>query len=937
VIGGGVAGSLAAATAAATGARVLIAEWRSLAGSELTRQWSAWTGQCPPFVRRVLEVCSGLGVAPDRFDPLVTALAWDRVLEGLGAGLLFETRAVRPVAAIEGLDSSGSVTVEVLGRGGRGAVRAERVVVTDAARLFLGGTPGAAVAPAVGRRAYLAGVTGVSDETVVSVDPGLGCVDDCVTLTPAAWPGEALLTCRFPASPAQDAFRVEVGEVFRMLRARVPQCAHAVLAGIAPEPLAAVTPFRSWTDRGFLACEGTLSGESTDDWSRGVEDWLRSARTPPVPASPDPGPGVAVRELGRGAESVGARVVLPCVGAEFHDPVQVVVVGNGTAGAFAATASARAGCSTRVLDPLFTPGGIGTAGHVHYYYHGIASGLQSEVDERVAGVSAAFGGTARGYHPAAKARVLAELEHEAGVQVSGGVQVFGGILEQGRVQAVVGYGAGGYHVFPCEVAIDASGDGDLAAALGCGFTMGREGDGFPQPFSYTPTLMNQERLWHHNFDAGWVDPTDTLDRSRALVQGRRALFERGPFSAEHHYCVLPELLGVRESRFVRTRQTLSFDDLMHAREVEVPVCTVSAHYDNHASDYAQESEWGLRHVVLLGLWRQPVQGLLPFGCLVVDGVSNLVLACRALGVDHDLHQLLRMQRDMQQVGQVAGIAAALAVREGRDAWAVRDLLPGELARQGIVPAVPEPLPDAEPGQLVQWLCDRERCALAMWRLAGRDLEPGFASEAFEAVPGDHERFCLALAAVLAGQCGGAGRGVLMRWVRERRPEPALGVKSPRAFVAAAYALARPGVDDGFVGLLGTALLEVVPDPAETMLLFRALRNTGSPAAGAWIVRAIRVFGDAAAPMPLWGCDAGHPVDFRFSVDLCAVRCLLDLGCDRDAAALLEPYTTGDQGRDPHRVAAENLAGVLFHRYVSCLYRRLREGTGATAHVKEGRA
>ena len=92
-------------------------------------------------------------------------------------------------------------------------------------------------------------------------------------------------------------------------------------------------------------------------------------------------------------------MTLPCVEAEVHAPVQVVVVGNGTAGAFAATASARAGCSTRVLDPLFTPGGIGTAGHVHYYYHGIASGLQSEVDERVAGLSAAFGGTARGYHP----------------------------------------------------------------------------------------------------------------------------------------------------------------------------------------------------------------------------------------------------------------------------------------------------------------------------------------------------------------------------------------------------------------------------------------------------------------------------------------------------------------------------------------------------------
>ena len=48
--------------------------------------------------------------------------------------------------------------------------------------------------------------------------------------------------------------------------------------------------------------------------------------------------------------------------------------------------------------------------------------------------------------------------------------------------------------------------------------------------------------------------------------------------------------------------------------------------------------------------------------LTVRGFANLLVAGRALSVDHLMAGLLRMQRCMQKTGEIAGRAAALSVQ-----------------------------------------------------------------------------------------------------------------------------------------------------------------------------------------------------------------------------------------------------------------------------------
>jgi hypothetical protein len=95
----------------------------------------------------------------------------------------------------------------------------------------------------------------------------------------------------------------------------------------------------------------------------------------------------------------------------------VVVCGGGTGGALAAIAAARQGASTLLLEASTGLGGMGTGGGIHIYYHGVAGGLQDEVDSRVDALSRLFG-PAQGFHPEAKKVVLEQMALEAGVELA---------------------------------------------------------------------------------------------------------------------------------------------------------------------------------------------------------------------------------------------------------------------------------------------------------------------------------------------------------------------------------------------------------------------------------------------------------------------------------------------------------------------------------------
>lgn len=869
-------------------------------GAELSLEWQTVFPDVPlleSIRRKVNERC----VSPrDRIDIVLGTIACDLLAEEAGVSVFLRVQPTRPLA-----DSDGCLTgVEVVGKSGRQAVLASRVIDATRGRVFSRSFLGL---PARGfrqirRSAYVHGLGDMPLPMQVPLQPELGVVNNVLDFAPAAWPGEAIVSVTLSATPSTpeanrlaDSLRTLTGAVTALRQD--PVFGSLALVEVAPDAallFSEVPGQEYWAELADTGLEVLKEGADLAAEFEEAEG-LAARIVPDMPGRPLPVSDssgcetvLATSELAASEDQDLAECVLPPACACLHAPADVVVAGYGTGGAVAALTAAEKGLSVCVLDPAALPGGIGTAGRIHSYYHGLKGGMQDRLDETMTGAGKALAPAVQGYHPVAKADLLfSELTGKVH-HVFSGHTVFAVVVDEGRVTGVVSAAPDGYHVFPCLVAIDATGDGDLAAAAGAPMQFGRDGDGFPQPYSYTPTLMRKGQLAHHNFDAGWVDPTDTLDLSRVHLEGRRRIWDWAPYSDERHYCSLACLIGIRESRFVRGSVVIHFEDFLEGRTYPDSVCSSFAHHDNHAMDYAEESGWSRHHVVMFGLWRYLCHGDIPYRALQPQGVDGLLMACRALSVDHDLHQLVRMQRDIQVFGEICGIAAAMAIQSGSSVADV-DLaeLKAELVRRGIEPKPTVPQASGSVPELLEALAsdNSDTRGLALWRFAKKQSDPApdweqvLASE-----PDAVVRFIKALAAVFSGADSPSAFGLLREVIRERIADPRLGVKSPPRYVVAALALAERH-SEGAAEIIGDLLLTGNPAAPEVLLLLAALADLGDAAGVAPVRKFLAANDDNLFCIPLWGVSDGFRASFRPAVEIRAVRTLGRLGCSAENGRL----------------------------------------------------
>ncbi|NOY81475.1 MAG: FAD-dependent oxidoreductase [Kiritimatiellaeota bacterium] len=885
VVGATLPGVCAAVQLTARGLRTCLIESGPVLGREVSGAWLDRVPPDNPVCNRLLRLCREQGGSRgDRVDPFVAALAFDRIVEEAGLPALVRIFPVRTLVDAHNRPRG----LEVVGRSGRHLMRAPRIVdATPAhtvARAALGLPP---ADPRVTRRARFAGVGPLPpaglDITVLGRP---------ATAIPAVWKGECILSLApdlpdaLPESQAALLTYRCLLDAAAELRSSHEAFRGANLVAVAPEFLAeypddseALAPLAD-TALTPLPWGGDLQArirQALDVCTRMPAD---PSRLRPIPVSHGQAPPenrVETCELRTDPARDLETVQLPPATAQLHEPCDVVVAGYGTGGAFAALAAAEHQLKVVALDPAPYPGGMGSAGNIHAYYHGVPGGMQDRLDEQISRRGAAIAADCMGYHPAARAGVLLDhLEQKHVTLLPGHIAI--GVVKKGTaVRGVLSVGPDGYHLFPCRIAVDATGDGDLAAAAGAEFAFGREGDGFPQPYSYTPTILREGRLWHRNFDAGWVDPTDTLDFSRAHFEGRRRLWDHGPFTQEQHYCTLAAILGVRESRFIRGNAMVRFEDFLRGRTWPDAVCEMRAHYDNHAIDYGNESAWARRHVTEFGLWRYHCQGAIPLRTLIPRGLDGLLVACRALSVDHDMHQLARMQRDMQKIGEIAGHTAALSVLTGVEpaelGW---DELQTVFAEAGLpIPAEPQPQAAVSSDELLDML-DTESAGIAMWRLSRLPPEaaPDWKRFFAQSHPKD-KAFRAAVAAALGGHVE-AARPTLEQVVAERRREPILGEKAPPAFVVAAMALAEVQAPDS-TDRLGTILLEAPLDPPTILLILKGIELAGDPRGADYVRRFVEATRDNSFSMPLWGCSPEWRTSFRFAIELRAEHTVRALG------------------------------------------------------------
>ena len=413
----------------------------------------------------------------------------------------------------------------------------------------------------------------------------------------------------------------------------------------------------------------------------------------------------------------------------------VVVAGLGTGGALAAISAARGGARVFAFDAMPFPGGVGSGGGIHVYYFGVKGGLQEEVDGRVRALMPLFGTPAQigGFHPDAKKLVLDEMLAEAGVTVVSDANFHAVRVVSGRVEELALAAPSGPVRVRAAAWIDATGDGDLAAGAGAAHRLGRLGDGLLHAYGQSSGRASlhhgSPRLQIVNFDAGFCDPTDEQDLTRARLLAV-SLYLQDKYDAERRPTYVAPVIGLRQSRHIETDYVLSLDDLIGRRRFPDAVGYTGCHYDNHARDYEFETDEAAFWVWACQQWYGRLACEIPYRSLLPRDLKNLVLACRAVGVSEEAHHSFRMQRDMQRIGEVAGSAAALAVREKRDFRDIPfDALRRRLLETGAVLLAESPDrsfghqadPDYfehAPGRLDDWLAELRGgpATAALWHL-----------------------------------------------------------------------------------------------------------------------------------------------------------------------------------------------------------------------------
>jgi hypothetical protein len=394
-------------------------------------------------------------------------------------------------------------------------------------------------------------------------------------------------------------------------------------------------------------------------------------------------------------ESVQTKAVKP----NFERIYDVIVVGLGTAGAVSAIAAGQLGLTVLGIEQQNSMGGTGTNGHVLGYYFGSRGGLFEQLDERAKQLEQ---GVYMAYGPNVEAKKLAleQAALEAGVAVCYESVVTGVYTDQGKIMGLRWIGPNGVHEAGCRVLIDGTGDASIVAMAGCPTRFGRASDRTTHAYSSVVSLIDNGRLKAFYTDSGYVDHTDAHDLSKELIRSATLPTHlKETYNGDVRLLKVAPQLGVREGRRIVGEQTVTFAQYVDDQEADKPLFYAYANLDNHAKDFALESDLQQDWTVVSGLWSLKMAVPIPLGALIPRGLDNALVAGRSLAVDHDIAACVRMKRDMHKCGEIAAKAAYLAIRNHT---AIRDISVDELLK------LLEPTGcSSSEKQESPWLTDRE--------------------------------------------------------------------------------------------------------------------------------------------------------------------------------------------------------------------------------------
>jgi flavin-dependent dehydrogenase len=346
-----------------------------------------------------------------------------------------------------------------------------------------------------------------------------------------------------------------------------------------------------------------------------------------------------VREVLKGVRSM--KQDLPAIHSKARGlPVigkyDVVVIGGGTGGAPAGISSARKGAKTLVVEVLHGLGGVGTLGMIAKYYHGNRVGFSTEIDKAVGGGS---------WNVEKKMEWYRSQLVKSGADIWYGTLGCGMLVENNRITGVVVATHHGRGVVLAGTVIDATGNASMASAAGAECTVidaehiSVQGTGLP-PLEPGAGYTNTDWTFH--------DDDDVLDMWRMFVVAKakyKTAFDLG------------QLIDTRARRRIVGDAVIMPMDIQNKRTFPDTVVVSKSNFDNHG--FSSHTIFMIKPPDHAGLVAN-----VPYRCLLPKGFDGILVTGLGISAHGDAMPVLRMQPDIQNQGYAAGLAAAMAAKDG---------------------------------------------------------------------------------------------------------------------------------------------------------------------------------------------------------------------------------------------------------------------------------
>ena len=307
-------------------------------------------------------------------------------------------------------------------------------------------------------------------------------------------------------------------------------------------------------------------------------------------------------------------------------------------------------------------------------------------------------------------RICEQIALAAGVRIRYFTAAVSPQMNEGRIQGLFVHSKNGLEFIKADVVVDATGDADIAFRAGCPTVKGRAEDGLMSPAT---TIFVVEDVDSHAFErycretgdvrlrraigelkqkGEWpfpfeviicaemprrgrffintlrqigIDGTDADDLTRGMIEGRQQAVELMnilrkivPGFADARMVQTPSVIGIRDTRRIVGQYEVSVEDIIRGVHYPDTIALTGAQWDMPGPQNPS---------------RQRMEGVgvalpyveIPYRSLLPRGADNLIVAGRCVSTAWDAMGPIRIMPACFAMGQAAGTAAAMAVKNNQ--------------------------------------------------------------------------------------------------------------------------------------------------------------------------------------------------------------------------------------------------------------------------------